>query len=60
MFEFAQKILVAVSFDKSLFAKEYRKLHGWMSEDERTALTKWCLKNIDKATLLYAGIIIAM
>jgi hypothetical protein len=52
--------LTAVSFDRILFAKEYRKLIGWMSDDERTALTKWCLKNIDKATLLYAGIALSM
>jgi hypothetical protein len=41
MFNYCKIILGKVSFDRTLFRKEYRKSLRWLSEDEATALKHW-------------------
>jgi hypothetical protein len=47
MLEFSKSILEKVSFDKSLFNKELRKLILWLGDDakEVDALRQWCMDN---------------
>jgi hypothetical protein len=50
MFEFSKTILQRVSFDKSLFSKELRKLILWYGNDTEqiSIFHQWCLKNFGK------------
>lgn len=43
MLEFSQHILKSVSFDKSLFKKELRKMVIWAKPDEAMLLKAWCI-----------------
>ena len=43
MLEFSQHILKSVSFDKSLFKKELRKMLIWAKPDEAMVLKAWCV-----------------
>jgi len=43
MLEMSKKILLGVSFDKTLFKKELVKSIRWVSKEERTMLKIWCL-----------------
>ncbi len=43
MFEYTKKILLKVSFDKSLFKKELSKAMLWLKNDERHMLKLWCM-----------------
>ena len=43
MLEFSQHILKSVSFDKSLFKKELRKMLIWAKPDEAMLLKTWCI-----------------
>jgi hypothetical protein len=44
MLEFCKKILVKVSFDRHLFAKELRKSVTWISDpSELQKLREWCI-----------------
>lgn len=42
MLEFSQHILKSVSFDKSLFKKELKKMISWAKPDEALLLKAWC------------------
>lgn len=41
-FDYSQCVLQKVSFDKTLFRKELRKLLGYLSVGERIQLLRWC------------------
>lgn len=41
-FDYSQRLLQKVSFDKTLFRKELRKLLGDLSARERIQLLRWC------------------
>ena len=43
MLEFSQHILKSVSFDKSLFKKELKKMILWAKPDEALLLKAWCI-----------------
>jgi hypothetical protein len=43
MLEFSQHILRSVSFDKSLFKKELKKMIQWAKPDEAMLLKAWCI-----------------
>jgi hypothetical protein len=43
MLEFSQHILRSVSFDKSLFKKELKKMILWAKPDEAMLLKAWCI-----------------
>jgi hypothetical protein len=43
MLEFSQHILKSVSFDKSLFKKELKKMIAWAKPDEALLLKAWCI-----------------
>lgn len=43
MLEFSQHILKSVSFDKSLFKKELKKMVIWAKPDEALLLKAWCI-----------------
>ncbi|MDQ3109737.1 MAG: hypothetical protein M3R17_07560 [Bacteroidota bacterium] len=43
MLEFSQHILKSVSFDKSLFKKELKKMILWAKPDEAMLLKAWCI-----------------
>jgi len=43
MLEFSQHILKSVSFDKSLFKKELKKMVNWAKPDEALLLKAWCI-----------------
>lgn len=43
MLEFSQHILKSVSFDKSLFKKELKKMIVWAKPDEALLLKAWCI-----------------
>lgn len=43
MLEFSQHILKSVSFDKSLFKKELKKMLIWAKPDEALLLKAWCV-----------------
>ena len=43
MLEYAQQILVKVSFDKNLFSKELRKALNWIKTEEKKMLQIWCI-----------------
>ena len=43
MLEFAKKVLVNVSFDKALFAKELKKLIKQIGQKDSLVLYSWCL-----------------
>lgn len=45
MFEMSKLILQRVSFDKTLFRKEFLKAMKWLKPKERTLLYAWCLAN---------------
>ncbi|MGY8888726.1 MAG: hypothetical protein ACKVJY_06765 [Flavobacteriales bacterium] len=44
MLEFCKTVLVKVSFDKALFAKELKKSVRWLKKSEIHNLRDWCLK----------------
>ena len=44
MLEFCKTVLVKVSFDKALFAKELKKSVRWLKRSEIHNLKDWCLK----------------
>jgi hypothetical protein len=44
MLEFCKTVLVKVSFDKALFAKELKKSVRWLKRSEIHTLKDWCLK----------------
>lgn len=41
MLDYCKKVLKAVSFDKNLFRKEYRKSLIWLTSDESLELKYW-------------------
>lgn len=41
MLEYVKMILEKVSFDKTLFIKEYRKSLGWLKQHEIADLKNW-------------------
>jgi hypothetical protein len=43
MLEFCKEVLVKVSFDKVLFAKELKKSLRWLKGHDRASLKQWCL-----------------
>jgi hypothetical protein len=43
MYEMSQLILQRVSFDKTLFRKEFTKAMKWLKPKERALLYVWCL-----------------
>lgn len=42
MLEYSKTVLEKVSFDESLFEREYRKLKRWLLKNERIELEQWC------------------
>jgi hypothetical protein len=44
MLEFCKKVLVKVSFDRSLFAKELKKSISWLKKDELLHFKQWCIQ----------------
>lgn len=47
MFEYAKTILKKVSFDKSIFKREYKKFIGMLSEKESKMLNEWQKSNFN-------------
>ena len=45
---YCRSILKKVSFNPALFSKELIKAYGFLSPEERPALTKWVIKFIEK------------
>jgi hypothetical protein len=43
MLEMSKKILMSVSFDKTLFRKELSKSIRWVKREERLLLKAWCI-----------------
>ena len=43
MFEYTKKVLLKVSFDRSLFRKELVKAATWLKQDEKHLLKLWCI-----------------
>jgi len=43
MYEFSKKVLLKVSFDRTLFRKELLKSKKWLKGDELIMLKAWCL-----------------
>jgi hypothetical protein len=43
MLEFCKKVLIKVSFDRSLFSKELKKSIAWLKKDELILFKEWCL-----------------
>ncbi|MGY6562325.1 MAG: hypothetical protein ACXITV_09480 [Luteibaculaceae bacterium] len=43
MLEMSKKILMSVSFDRSLFRKELAKSIRWIKREERLLLKAWCV-----------------
>lgn len=43
MFELSKKVLLKVSFDKTLFRKELIKAVKWIKPNEKVLLKMWCL-----------------
>jgi type IV secretory pathway TrbF-like protein len=41
MLDYVKLILTKVSFDQTLFKKEYRKSLAWISEKDAKALNQW-------------------
>lgn len=45
MFEYSKLILKKVSFNKTLFIKEYRKFFKMLPPEERNELRRWVKQN---------------
>ena len=45
MIEYAKVILPKVTFSKELFKKELYKCIGWVDQEEREELYRWCTEN---------------
>lgn len=43
MYELSKKVLLKVSFDKTLFRKELLKTRKWLKPKESLLLKAWCL-----------------
>ena len=46
MLEYCKTILKKISFNESLFKKEYKKTFNYLNEDERVELKKWLRSNV--------------
>jgi hypothetical protein len=46
MLEYCKLILVKMSFDRSLFRKEYRKTFAYLNESEQQELKRWLRENL--------------
>ena len=56
MLEFCKTVLVKVSFDKALFAKELKKSVRWLKRSEIIKLKDWCL---NRYGTVYGDLILA-
>ena len=45
MLDYCKLILVKMSFDRSLFRKEYRKTFAYLNEAEQQELKEWLRQN---------------
>jgi len=57
MFNYAKSVLKVVSFDPSLFKKEYGKMVNWLSPEEGINLLLWCNETFEIDLLLKSGIL---
>jgi hypothetical protein len=46
MLDYCKLILMKMSFDRSLFRKEYRKTFAYLNETEQQELKKWLRHNL--------------
>lgn len=46
MLDYSKTVLKAVSFDRNLFKKEYRKALLWLTSDESIELKYWVRKEL--------------
>jgi hypothetical protein len=46
MLDYCKLILVKISFDRSLFRKEYRKTFAYLNEAEQQELKNWLRHNL--------------
>jgi coproporphyrinogen III oxidase len=53
MLEMTKKVLLRVSFDKTLFHKELKKASKWLSKDDYNQLKVWCMASFT----MYADVV---
>ena len=56
MLEFCKTVLIKVSFDRTLFAKELKKSVRWLKRSEIIKLKDWCL---NRYGTVYGDLILA-